>query len=82
MRWNAQAGISIAIACMLVGLLSAWPWLVQPTLRPGVPAPFEARAPRTATVVDSEALEQRRSQLGPRVQVQITDAQAAVRRRL
>ncbi|NBQ21408.1 MAG: hypothetical protein EBU30_07075 [Synechococcaceae bacterium WB6_3B_236] len=75
-RWNAQAGVSIGLACMLVGLLSAWPWLVQPTLRPGVPAPFEARAPGAATVVDSEALEQRRSQLGPRVQVQITDPQA------
>jgi len=75
-RWNSQAGVSIGLACMLVGLLSAWPWLVQPTLRPGVPAPFEARAPGAATVVDSEALEQRRSQLGPRVQVQITDPQA------
>jgi cyclic-di-AMP phosphodiesterase PgpH len=60
-------------ACLLVALLSSWPWLVEPSLRPGVPAPFTARAPKAATVVDSDALEQRRSQLGPRSHVQVVD---------
>lgn len=76
-HWSKQDGALLLLSCMLVGLLSAWPWLVQPTLRPGVPAPFEVRAPRSSTVVDSEALQQRRSQLGPRIQVQTTDAAAS-----
>jgi putative nucleotidyltransferase with HDIG domain len=75
--WNRQDRLLLVLGCMLVGLLSAWPWLMQPTLRPGVPAPFEVRAPRNSTVVDSEALQQRRSQLGPSIQVQISDAGAS-----
>ena len=76
MRWNARDGLLVMLACLGVGVISAWPWLVQPSLRPGVPAPFEIRAPQDASVVDSEALAQRRSQLGPRIQVQITDKDA------
>jgi len=64
---------SVALACVLVALLSSWPWLVEPSLRPGVPAPFTLRAPRDATVVNSAALEQRRSQAGPRAQIQVVD---------
>ena len=75
-RWNARDGLLVMLACLSVGVISAWPWLVQPSLRPGVPAPFEIRAPQDASVVDSEALAQRRSQLGPRIQVQITDKDA------
>ena len=63
----------VLLACLLVALLSSWPWLVEPSLRPGVPAPFTVRAPKAATVVDSNALEQRRSQLGPRTHVQVVD---------
>ena len=63
----------VALACVLVALLSSWPWLVEPSLRPGVPAPFTLRAPRDATVVNSAALEQRRSQAGPRAQIQVVD---------
>ena len=63
----------MVLVCLLVALLSSWPWLVEPSLRPGVPAPFTARAPKSATVVDSDALEQRRSQLGPRSHVQVAD---------
>ena len=58
---------------LLVALVSSWPWLVEPSLRPGVPAPFTVRAPKAAMVVDSDALEQRRSQLGPRTHVQVVD---------
>lgn len=63
----------MVLVCLLVALLSSWPWLIEPSLRPGVPAPFTARAPKSATVVDSDALEQRRSQLGPRSHVQVVD---------
>ena len=83
-RWTLRDGLIVLLACLGVGLISAWPWLVQPSLRPGLPAPFEIRAPHDASVVDSEALAQRRSQLGPRIQVQITDqnATAKLERRL
>jgi membrane-associated HD superfamily phosphohydrolase len=63
----------VLLACVLVALVSSWPWLVEPSLRPGIPAPFTARAPKAARVVDSDALEQRRSQLGPRTHVQVVD---------
>jgi len=78
-RWTLRDGLIVLLACLGVGLISAWPWLVQPSLRPGLPAPFEIRAPQDASVVDSEALAQRRSQLGPRIQVQITDQNATTK---
>jgi cyclic-di-AMP phosphodiesterase PgpH len=74
--WRRRDWLAVGLACCLVALLSSWPWLVEPILRPGVPAPFSARAPRAATVVDSDALEQRRSQLGTRANVQVVDLQA------
>ena len=77
--WTLRDGLIVLLACLGVGLISAWPWLVQPSLRPGLPAPFEIRAPQDASVVDSEALAQRRSQLGPRIQVQITDQNATTK---
>jgi membrane-associated HD superfamily phosphohydrolase len=58
---------------MLVALVSSWPWLVQPSLMPGVPSPFSVRAPREARVIDSAALEQRRNLIGARSQVQVVD---------
>ena len=71
--WRRRDGLAVLLIALLVALLSSWPWLVEPSLRPGVPAPFTVRAPKTATVVDSDALEQRRSQLGPRTHVQVVD---------
>ena len=64
------------MACLLVALLSSWPWLVEPSLRPGAIAPFSATAPAAATVVDSDELEQRRSQMLPRSEVQVIDERA------
>ena len=71
--WRRRDCLGIVLVGLLVTLLSSWPWLVEPSLRPGVPAPFTVRAPKAATVVDSDALEQRRSQLGPRTHVQVVD---------
>jgi len=71
--WRHRDSLAVLVACLLVALVSSWPWLVEPSLRPGVSAPFTVRAPKTATVVDSDALEQRRSQLGPRSHVQVVD---------
>ncbi len=74
--WRVLDGLAVLVACLLVALLSSWPWLVEPSLRPGVPAPISARAPEAATVIDSEALERRRSQLGTRTTVQVVDPAA------
>ena len=71
--WRRRDWFGVVLVSLLVALLSSWPWLVEPSLRPGVPAPFTVRAPKAATVVDSDALEQRRSQLGPRTHVQVVD---------
>ena len=72
--WRPAGMAAMLLACLLVALLTSWPWLVEPSLRPGLPAPFTVRAPRDATVMDSAALEQRRSQMVPRTTVQVIDA--------
>ncbi|MBM5799331.1 MAG: HDIG domain-containing protein [Cyanobacteria bacterium K_DeepCast_35m_m2_023] len=82
--WRGRDTVSVAMVCVLVALLASWPLLVEPSIRAGMPAPFTARAPKAATVVDSTALEERRLQLLPRTTVQIVDQRAslAIQRRL
>jgi putative nucleotidyltransferase with HDIG domain len=75
--WRGQDTAAVLLVCALVALLSSWPWLVEPNVRPGMMAPFTVRAPRTATVVDSTALEQRREQMLPRTTVQVVDEEAS-----
>ncbi len=74
--WRPGGTAAVAIACLLVGLLASWPWLVEPSLQPGMAAPFTARAPKNARVVDSSALERRRRELLPRTTVLVVDKQA------
>ncbi|MFY7695401.1 MAG: HD family phosphohydrolase, partial [Cyanobium sp.] len=69
--WLPLGATSVVAASLLVALVSSWPWLVQPSLMPGVPSPFSVRAPREARVIDSAALEQRRSLIGARSDVQV-----------
>ncbi len=71
--WRPAGMAAMLLACLLVALLTSWPWLVEPSLRAGVAAPFTVWAPRDATVMDSTALEQRRSQMVPRTTVQVID---------
>ena len=73
LRWTRLQKGALLILCILVALMSSWPWLVEPDLRPGLAAPFDAIAPKEARVVDSEALEQRRSSLGSSTFVQVLD---------
>jgi putative nucleotidyltransferase with HDIG domain len=75
-RWRAAGMAAVLLSCLVVALVSSWPWLVEPSLRPGLPAPFNVRAPRDSRVIDSAALERRRSQMGPRSQVQMVDPAA------
>jgi putative nucleotidyltransferase with HDIG domain len=71
--WRAGGLTALLLSSLVVALLSSWPWLVEPSLRPGLPAPFTVTAPRDSRVIDSDALERRRSQLGARTQVQVVD---------
>ena len=73
--WRSSDTILILLICALVALVSSWPWLTEPNLRPGMEAPFTVRAPQAAKVVDSNALEERRQQLVPRSTVQVVDEQ-------
>jgi hypothetical protein len=75
--WRGLGTLSVLLLCALVALLASWPLLVEPSLRPGVPAPFTVRAPADALVIDSAALERRRSRIVPRAQVQVVDDQVS-----
>ncbi|MEB3265511.1 MAG: HDIG domain-containing protein [Cyanobacteriota bacterium] len=77
-RWGGTATGTVVLVVLSVGLLSSWPWLVEPSLRPTLPAPFTVRAPRDATVVDSSALERRLRQQGQGVSVQVVDETASL----
>ncbi|WP_041375081.1 HDIG domain-containing metalloprotein [Prochlorococcus marinus] len=79
LRWSMPHKAALLLACICVAIISSWPWLVEPNLNPGLPAPFEARAPKDARVVDSEAHEQRRSQLIQSTFVQVIDQQETTR---
>ncbi|MEX1322939.1 MAG: HDIG domain-containing metalloprotein [Synechococcaceae cyanobacterium] len=76
-RWRGQDAAAVLLVCLLVALVSSWPWLVEPNLRAGMVAPFTVRAPQAARVVDSAALEQRREQMLPRTTVQVVDEAAS-----
>ncbi|MFM9109790.1 MAG: HDIG domain-containing metalloprotein [Prochlorococcaceae cyanobacterium] len=80
-RWRSPGSSVLLLAALLVALLNSWPWLVQPGLRPLMPAPFTVRAPRDASVIDSSALERRLGQHGPGARVQVVDEQASLQLR-
>ena len=75
--WRPRDTLSVGLVCLLAALLASWPLLVEPSITAGMPAPFTARAPKAARVVDSTALEERRLQLLPRTAVQVVDQQAS-----
>ncbi len=75
--WRGQDAAAVLLVCLLVAVVSSWPWLVEPNLRAGMVAPFTVRAPQAARVVDSVALEQRREQMLPRTTVQVVDEAAS-----
>ncbi len=79
--WRGQDSLAVLMVCALVAVLSSWSWLAEPSLRPGMLAPFTVRAPESAEVVDSTALEERRQQMLPRTTVQVVDGEASLRLR-
>ena len=72
-RWRAGGLGALLLACLMVALVSSWPWLVEPSPRIGMASPFTVRAPKDARVMDNTALEERRSRMLPRTRVQVVD---------
>ena len=75
--WRSRDVAAVLLLCALVAMLSSWPWLVEPSLQAGMPAPFTARAPKAARVIDTTALDDRREQMLHRTTVQVVDPQAS-----
>ena len=75
--WRSRDIAAVLLLCAVVAMLSSWPWLVEPSLQAGMPAPFTARAPKAARVIDSTALDDRRNQMLQRTTVQVVDPQAS-----
>jgi putative nucleotidyltransferase with HDIG domain len=71
--WSQTGTALVLAACLLVALLSSWPWLVEPSLRVGEIAPETVLAPRDASVWDSSAFEERRRRMLSRTQLQVVD---------
>ena len=71
--WSGTGTALVLVACLLVALLSSWPWLVEPSVRVGEAARETVLAPRDASVWDSNAFEERRRRMLSRTQVQVVD---------
>ncbi|MGC6483944.1 MAG: HDIG domain-containing metalloprotein [Synechococcus sp.] len=80
LRWPPALKAVLMTGCLLVALVSSWPWLAQPDLKIGVPAPCDAIAPADAQVENHEALKQRRNNLQG-IFVQVIDEQKSQRLR-
>ena len=77
--WSGGGTAMVLVACLLVALLSSWPWLVEPSLRVGEIAPETVLAPRDASVWDSSAFEERRLRMLTRTQLQVVDEGQSLR---
>jgi hypothetical protein len=71
--WSQSGTALVLVACLLVALLSSWPWLVEPSVRVGEIARDTYVAPRDASVWDSSAFEERRRRMLIRSQLQVVD---------
>jgi len=73
--WPWSGWTAVALAALLVGILSSWPLLREPVLAVGTIAEQDYRAPESAQVIDRAALKARRSDLGPGTVVHVIDGQ-------
>jgi len=73
MPWSIANKTTLLIICLLIAIISSYTLLAVPDLKPGDLSTFDAIAPKDAQVIDSAALQQKRSDLIPRTSVQIID---------
>ena len=70
LRWTATDKLCLLMVCLLIAIFSSYKLLAVPDLKPGDIAPFNEIAPYDATVIDTQALkEKRKGLLGNFVQV-------------
>ncbi len=67
------------MTCLLIAIISSYKLLAVPDLRPGDLSTFDAKAPKDAQVIDSVALQQKRSDLIPQTSVQIIDQNESIK---
>ncbi len=75
LKWSSLEKALLLILCLLIAIISSYKLLAVPDLKPGDLATFDAIAPKQAEVIDSAALQQKRSDLIPRTSVQVIDKQ-------
>ena len=73
MPWSIANKTTLLIICLLIAIISSYKLLAVPDLKPGDLSTFDAIAPKDAQVIDSAALQQKRSDLIPRTSIQIID---------
>ncbi len=73
MQWTSAEKSGLLIVCVFIAIVSSYKLLAVPDLKPGDIAPFDAIATENALVIDTAALQQKRSDLIPRTSVQIID---------
>ncbi|GCE65127.1 HD family phosphohydrolase [cyanobiont of Ornithocercus magnificus] len=77
--WAVLPKTTLLFTCVVVAVVFSWPWLVGTNLKPGLLAPFNTYAPRSASVVNSEALEQQQSKLRLHSSLQFVDTRETTR---
>ncbi len=73
--WSITEKAALLMLCLLISIFSSYKLLAVPDIKPGDLSTFEAIAPQNASVLDSNALQQKRSDLIPLSSVQIIDTQ-------
>ena len=63
LRWSATDKLGLLMVCLLVAIFSSYKLLAVPDLKPGDIAPFNEIAPKNATVIDTQALKEKRKGL-------------------
>ncbi len=63
LRWSATDKLGLLMVCLLVAIFSSYKLLAVPDLKPGDIAQFNEIAPRDATVVDTQALKEKKQGL-------------------
>ncbi|AAQ00176.1 hypothetical protein EV11_1267 [Prochlorococcus sp. SS52] len=76
-QWSIADRTALLMVCLLIAIISSYKLLAVPDLKPSDLATFDAIAPDNAQVIDSAALQQKRSDLIPRTSVQVIDTKAS-----
>ncbi len=71
--WSTPNKGGIILLCLLVAITSSWQYLIEPELKVGLQAPYEAIAPGNALIEDTKAINQKKSNLAQKTFIQVID---------